>query len=855
MRLDELISAETAEVKKQLRQRRQKIRPGKLGRPDLSDLPLGIGGMSPLSGGATSPGSLPSLSKSYRGSPSGRNSVTSLGGMQKARSWGGLGLQSALYGSGGGGGGGGMAMSPSAGSLGGPPGARGSPGGGIMTIDELEAVEGRIEALHVELRDMFKALNGLRTGQKEKKNQLAALGDKLGHLLREDDVEENTDEGLKKLEVQRKELGKAQHMVQSCIDYREQLDRMKGRLQGERLTFEKTLKAYEEALEVRRAEASSAKMMCAGVQQERINEERELSRLKQAVHREMAQWEEELEQRRERERRIQAAQLAAGGGAGGGAGDGEISAEGIDELEKTEIRGLEKDTKVLGKLESIKAAYAERQAKEAARKAALELPVEVQAARERDRARHGRLLQCLGEAYRQALGADAKPLATLLAEDARAAAHAAHVAAAHHAAAAAAAAAVGAGEKEEEGEEEEEEGRGGKDKGGGGGRGSSNLSGSRSGTSNRRGGRGGGGVLRTELSGMGAVVKAHHEDVANFRARRSALELELANSKSRRASLDRAAQELRFFGSAGGDFQRGALEELTTKCDDLRRNLRGTQQARDAVTNLLLAIRQSAQSIFDKLGSVPFAELLQSQREAHSGLGGGSSDPYASEPRSPMSPKGRAARQWDSAGGSSSRSLTGIGGGLLGIGGVGGAGGGGGGGGAGGHGGGDAIPPGGFATPDVDLADMGLDPSAPPSGAKELFENLGLIGLKMEFLQEFLQGRESEKRRNRSALDDPDAKHKALNIKDAILAANVLNMRIGGTKMTTEQPLDKILHGSSLTLSIHAGQAGGTAAAAAAAAAAGGGGGRSESKVVDAEKVAGADGAPAAAAAAAADEA
>ena len=64
------------------------------------------------------------------------------------------------------------------------------------------------------------------------------------------------------------------------------------------MTYDNTLKAYEDALAVRRQEAKDMKLMASEVRAARAAEERELARLQQCASDERKVWEEELEVRR-----------------------------------------------------------------------------------------------------------------------------------------------------------------------------------------------------------------------------------------------------------------------------------------------------------------------------------------------------------------------------------------------------------------------------------------------------------------------------------------------------------------------------------------------------------------------------
>ena len=76
----------------------------------------------------------------------------------------------------------------------------------------------------------------------------------------------------------RYELEKAKKMLEDTLNYRRTLTYMTTRLKEERLTYDNTLKAYEEALEVRRAEGAEVRALAAEVRMAKTQEERELVR-------------------------------------------------------------------------------------------------------------------------------------------------------------------------------------------------------------------------------------------------------------------------------------------------------------------------------------------------------------------------------------------------------------------------------------------------------------------------------------------------------------------------------------------------------------------------------------------------
>jgi hypothetical protein len=254
-RLDELILAETREVKKRQRQRRSGLRSGP-GRPDFAEL----GGARP----GTSP--LPAIGRSA--------SAVQLGSSK-------------------GHGGRGGPMSQSMTAL---PSSNGE--GGDDGDDDVNKYTGKVETLQLEVTELRAQYNSLRDTHRRLRTNISDFSHKLNYLKREDDVEENRRNGMEQIEKQRFELEKAKKMLEDTLNYRRTLQYMTTRLKDERLTYDNTLKAYEEALEVRRAEGAEVRALAAEVRMAKTQEERELTRLKQLTAKERIYWKEQVEERR-----------------------------------------------------------------------------------------------------------------------------------------------------------------------------------------------------------------------------------------------------------------------------------------------------------------------------------------------------------------------------------------------------------------------------------------------------------------------------------------------------------------------------------------------------------------------------
>ena len=270
LRLDQQILAETREVKKRQRARRSGLKPGP-GRPDFTE----IGGTRPT----TSP--LPSIVKSKSTSGLGASSKLNKSALKR-------GSQSTTTL------GGGVASSRSASKqketkeqL-----LDGEESSGDKYVD-------RVHSLQLEVRQTRDVYNSLREAHRKMHKELQALRDRLLNLKREDDVEENRRKGMELINTQRKELEDAKKKLGDTLAYRRTLLYMCNRLKEERLTYDNTLRAYEEALDVRREEANEVRAMAVEVRMAKAREERELARSKHLVAQEKIRWENQLEDRRQ----------------------------------------------------------------------------------------------------------------------------------------------------------------------------------------------------------------------------------------------------------------------------------------------------------------------------------------------------------------------------------------------------------------------------------------------------------------------------------------------------------------------------------------------------------------------------
>lgn len=188
------------------------------------------------------------------------------------------------------------------------PGTGGHGGGGDASgdasdSDDASKYTGRVESLQTEVRALRTQYNGLRDTHRRLRTQISDFSHKLNYLKREDDVEENRRLGMEQIEKQRRELDKAKKMLENTLNYRRTLNFMTNRLKEERLTYDNTLKAYEEALEVRRAEAAEVRALAAEVRMAKTQEERELARLKTLVTKERVYWQQQVDERRREARK------------------------------------------------------------------------------------------------------------------------------------------------------------------------------------------------------------------------------------------------------------------------------------------------------------------------------------------------------------------------------------------------------------------------------------------------------------------------------------------------------------------------------------------------------------------------
>ena len=141
----------------------------------------------------------------------------------------------------------------------------------------------RVHSLQLEVRQTRDVYNSLREAHRKMHKELQALRDRLVNLKREDDVEENRRKGMELINTQRKELEDAKKKLGDTLAYRRTLLYMCNRLKDERLTYDNTLRAYEEALDVRREEANEVRAMAVEVRMAKAREERELARSKHLV--------------------------------------------------------------------------------------------------------------------------------------------------------------------------------------------------------------------------------------------------------------------------------------------------------------------------------------------------------------------------------------------------------------------------------------------------------------------------------------------------------------------------------------------------------------------------------------------
>jgi hypothetical protein len=265
LRLDQQILAETREVKKRQRARRSGLKPGP-GRPDFTE----IGGTRPTSSplpkivkskSTAALGKSSKLSKNQRGSQSTTGLGSGIGGSTKKKETK-------------------------------EPHLEGEESSGDKYVD-------RVHILQLEVRQSRDVYNSLREAHRKMHKELQALRDRLVNLKREDDVEENRRKGMELINTQRNELESAKKQLGDTLAYRRTLLYMCNRLKEERLTYDNTLRAYEEALTVRREEAGEVRAMAVEVRMAKAREERELARSKHLVNQEKVRWENQLEDRRQ----------------------------------------------------------------------------------------------------------------------------------------------------------------------------------------------------------------------------------------------------------------------------------------------------------------------------------------------------------------------------------------------------------------------------------------------------------------------------------------------------------------------------------------------------------------------------
>ena len=174
-------------------------------------------------------------------------------------------------------------------------------GDGEEDDDGANKYQVKVDLLQTEVRELRNQYNSLRDTHRRLRTNIGDATNKLNYLKREDDVEENRRVGMEQIEKQRFELEKAKKMLEDTLNYRRTLTYMTTRLKNERLTYDNTLKAYEEALEVRRAEGAEVRALAAEVRMAKTQEERELARLKQLTAKERIYWKEQIEERGRRD--------------------------------------------------------------------------------------------------------------------------------------------------------------------------------------------------------------------------------------------------------------------------------------------------------------------------------------------------------------------------------------------------------------------------------------------------------------------------------------------------------------------------------------------------------------------------
>lgn len=93
-------------------------------------------------------------------------------------------------------------------------------------------------------------------------------------------------------------LAQVKAKLVDAVQYRETLNFMFERVKAEQITFNTTMKAYEDLLRVRSQEAAQSKLVLAEVRGARDTELHELDRLQRMVEKRKAAMEKKLEERR-----------------------------------------------------------------------------------------------------------------------------------------------------------------------------------------------------------------------------------------------------------------------------------------------------------------------------------------------------------------------------------------------------------------------------------------------------------------------------------------------------------------------------------------------------------------------------
>jgi hypothetical protein len=172
----------------------------------------------------------------------------------------------------------------------------------IMSYEErkeaLDLAAYQEESLRREVSELRNRLNGYKHGIDKLEQAKVEFKNQLKVLSIEDDIHEQRQLGEGKLEKFKEKTKILHQKLWHTEDYEKTLKFMLQRLQKKKLTFDATMTAYEDALQVQQGELASVKILRGEVQQAKDTEEAELISLQRHANNEKVRLERELEEKR-----------------------------------------------------------------------------------------------------------------------------------------------------------------------------------------------------------------------------------------------------------------------------------------------------------------------------------------------------------------------------------------------------------------------------------------------------------------------------------------------------------------------------------------------------------------------------